>query len=168
MEQLLQYTFWTQKTTDFQKSKSISLELGRAKNKHKEKRQRILGQAPATQEGSLEGGKFSAHSETFSLLGTGVLGTEGSPTVGTQKTKQREFITEIFKEKHFPAKKRFTLPTTRGALVLRFTLWGSDSRERSNVGCHENTLRELEHSWGNPGKSLGLSERQEIVGTGTL
>ena len=81
----------------FQKSKSISLELGRAKDKRKEKRQKILGQAPATQGGSLEGGKFSAPSETLSLVGTGgsFETSEGSPTVGAQKTKRREFITEI-------------------------------------------------------------------------
>ena len=115
------------------------------------KRQRISGWGPVPWGGSTEGEKFPHLGNPFTVR-DGVKGvgscrtSEGSSATGARKGKQREFITEIFKEKHFPAKKRFTLPTTRGALVLRFTLWGSDSRERSNVGCHENTLRELEHS----------------------
>ena len=171
MEQLLQYTFWTQKTTDFQKSKSISLELGRAKDKHKEKRQRILGQAPATQEGSLEGGKFSAHSETFSQ----------ARTRGNFRTSEGNFSYKCVEDKEGRIWQRDQcwLATHNQAVCKSIStklVLGAEA-QALGVGPQgeawgwllwRNSEELIWQSWGVPGKILGLPERQEIIVMGTL
>ena len=111
-----------QKMPDFQKEKPITSEWGRAKDKEKESRQRILRWALATRGGSLEGGKVSTHPETPSQARSGgnYKTSEGNTATGTWKAKWREFTAEVIAKQHFPAKKWLSCPWR-----MRAGCWGS-------------------------------------------
>ena len=93
----------------------------------------------------------------------------GEPATGAWKTKWK-----VHHRNHcqptLPSQNTVCTPATvsRG-WMLRLRLWGLDPRERTLVTCHEYTLRRpVWHSWGSPGESLGLPERQEIIAAVTL
>ena len=107
--------------------------------------------------------KVSTHSETPSCGGMGRWSCGTSRTVQQQMCGSKEVLSSTSQPETCEC-----MPTrVDGDWMLR--LQELDPRERTGVDCSEGAQRALvQHSWGSPGKNLGLPERQEIIVTGTL
>ena len=69
--------------------------------------------------------------------GVGFRTSEGNAETGAQKTKWREFTTEMVTDQHFPDQTLFShLPQQAGAAFRGSGFGESDPRERTGVDCH--------------------------------
>ena len=70
--------------------------------------------------------------------------SEGSAAIGAWKVKQRKFSTEVSADSTTqPEMLVCTFAAVNGAWMLRLRFQRPDSRERTGIDCHENTLTGL-------------------------
>ena len=89
-------------------------------------------------EGSFEGGNVSTHSEAFSQAESG---RSFGPSTGAGEAKWREVPT-YFNQTALPRQEVDHMPTAASA-GSELRLQGSDPRDRTGVGRHEDILRGL-------------------------